>query len=183
MSKPVILLGVSGSIAAVKAPELVRLLIDCDFHVRCVLTKNAEKFVSPLTLATFSAAPVPTDIFNNDAHQFNHLRWAEEATVMLIAPASAPTLSRCAHGLSDDMVSLMYLTTTAPILMAPAMHPTMWAHPATQSNVKILKDRGVSFLGPYQGRLADNTEGDGRMAEPVDLVNAVEALVKKTVKK
>lgn len=182
MSKPIVLLGVSGSIAAVKAPALVRLLVDHDFHVRCVLTNSAEKFVSPLVLSTFSGEPVISDIFNVEAHKMYHLKWAEEAKVMLLAPTSAATLARCAQGLSEDMVTLMYLTTTAPVIVAPAMHNTMWEHPATQNNTRILKERGATFVGPYQGPLADNSYGEGRMADPEEIVKAVEALVQKVKK-
>ena len=94
-----------------------------------------------------------------------HLR-AENPDVFLVAPATATTIGRCANGLAEDVVSLGYLTTTAPVIMAPAMHPTMWEHPATQANIKILRDRGVQFVGPYIGPLADKTHGEGRMTEP-----------------
>lgn len=174
-----ILLGISGSIAAVKTPELVRLLVDKEFDVTCLLTKGAEEFVSPLSLATFSGNPVLRDIFGPDAYKLPHIQLAEQAQLMLIAPASASVLSRCAMGLADDMVSLTYITTNAPVLVAPAMHPTMWEHSATQSNVKILQGRGVQFTGPYIGPLADKTRGEGRMTEPEEIVKAVEKILKK----
>lgn len=183
MSKPVILLGISGSIAAVKAPALVRLLVDHDFDVRCVMTKSAEKFVSPLALATFSKERVISDVFCEDAHRLYHVEWAEKATLMLMAPASATTIARCAQGIAEDMVSLTYLTTTAPVLIVPAMHTSMWEHPATQNNVRILKERGVTFLGPHQGPLADQTHGEGRMVEPEEVFKLVESLVKKSTQK
>jgi phosphopantothenoylcysteine decarboxylase/phosphopantothenate--cysteine ligase len=169
-----VLLGVSGSIAAVKSPELVRLLVDKGFDVDCVLTQGATHFVTPLALGTFSGHPVVDEMFGHEAWRIPHLKLAEQADVMVIAPATALILARCAAGLSQDMVTLSYLTTTAPVLIAPAMHPTMWEHPATQANVKILRERGVTFVGPYIGPLADKTHGEGRMSEPSEILQAVE---------
>lgn len=174
-----VLLGVSGSIAAVKSPEIVRLLIDKSYDVSCVMTRGASNFVAPLALATFSGKPVHYELFDAESYRMPHLKLAEEADLMLIAPASATILARCAQGLAEDMVSLTYLTTTAPVLMAPAMHPTMWEHPATQANVKILRDRGVVFVGPFVGPLADKTRGEGRMSEPDEIVAAVEKKLNK----
>ncbi len=174
-----VLLGVSGSIAAVKAPEIVRLFVDKGYDVQCVMTKEAREFVSPLALATFSGRQAYVDMFGPEAHQMPHISASEEADLMVIAPSSATMLARCAHGLAEDMVSLCYITTKAPVLIAPAMHPTMWEHPATQSNVAILRDRGVHFTGPYVGPLADKTRGDGRMSEPDEILEAVGKLLKK----
>jgi phosphopantothenoylcysteine synthetase/decarboxylase len=178
-----ILLGISGSIAAVKTPELVRLMVDKGWDVSCVLTTSAEQFVAPLALATFSGKPVVQGMFDAEAFRMPHLRLAEEADLMLIAPATALLLGRMAHGLTDDMVSLCYLTTTAPVVVAPAMHPTMWEHAATQQNVKLLRERGVTVVGPYAvgpyaGPLADKSHGEGRMTEPAEIVKAVEKLLK-----
>ena len=176
---PTITLGVTGSIAAVKAPELVRLLVDKGFEVKCALSEGAEHFVSPLVLATFSRNPVAKAIFDSESYRMPHLKLAEESSVLLIAPTSATVLARCARGLAEDMVSLIYISTTAPVIMAPAMHPTMWEHPATQENVKILRDRGVIFTGPYNGPLADKSHGEGRMSEPMDIVATVEKTLKR----
>lgn len=145
----------------------------------CVMSEGAEHFVSPLVLATFSGKPALKNMFDEHAYQMPHLRLAEESEVVLIAPASATMLARCANGLADDMVSLVYLSTMAPVVMAPAMHPTMWEHPATQANVKILRERGVIFSGPYNGPLADKSHGEGRMSEPAEIVAAVEQTLKK----
>jgi|ERR1044071_2970432 phosphopantothenoylcysteine decarboxylase/phosphopantothenate--cysteine ligase len=174
-----ILLGISGSIAAVKAPELVRLLLDKNYKVRCLLTSGATQFVSPLALSTFTGEKAVSELFGEEAYQLPHLKWASEADIFVVAPASATVLARCAFGLAEDMVSLSYLNVASPVLMAPAMHNTMWEHPATQASVKILKERGVSFVGPYQGPLADQTRGEGRMEEPHEIVKAVETLLKK----
>ena len=178
-SHPRVLLGVSGSVAAVKAPELVRLLIDKSWSVSCVLTPGAEKFVSSLALASFSGEPAHTEVFGEDAYRLPHLRLAEESDVFLVAPASASLLASFAHGLADDMVSLAYLACKIPVLVAPAMHTPMWEHPATRANVAILKERGVHFIGPYQGPLADRTRGEGRMAEPEDIVRVLETVLAK----
>lgn len=174
-----ILLGVTGSIAAVKAPELVRLLVDKNFDVQCVMTKESKEFVAPLALATFSGKPAPFEMFGPEAFRMPHITYSEQANLMIIAPASATMLARMAHGLSEDLVSLCYITTQAPVLVAPAMHPTMWEHPATQANVKILRERGVHFVGPYVGPLADKTRGEGRMSEVEEIVQAAEKILKK----
>lgn len=181
-SNRTIVLGVTGSIAAVKAPEIVRLFREKGYAVRCVLTKNAEKFVSPLALSTFCGAPVVVDMFGPDAHTMSHLSLAAEASLFVVAPSTAATMARMAYGLADDMVSLTYITTTAPTLIAPAMHDTMWLHAATQAAVKILTQRGVSFVGPIKGKLADQPSADGRMSdgrmvEPEEIVQAAEKIL------
>ncbi|MFN0117646.1 MAG: flavoprotein [Elusimicrobiota bacterium] len=179
MPKARVLLGISASIAAVKTPELVRLFVDHNFEVKCFLTQEATRFVSPLVLSTFSKSAVLSDMFGPDAYQMPHLTCVESSDLLLIAPASAVMLGRCAQGLPEDLVSLAYISTTTPVFMAPAMHNTMWEHPATQANVKVLKDRGVQFLGPYAGPLADKTHGEGRMSEPQEIVEAIEKFLKK----
>lgn len=179
MAAPKILLGVTGSIAAVKAPEIVRLFRDNNIEVRCVLTAAGAQFVSPLALSSLSGERVLGQVFHDDCYQMQHLRWAEEAHIMVIAPATASILAKCAYGLADDMVSLTYLSVKAPVVMAPAMHTPMWEHTATRHNVGILKERGVHFVGPYQGPLADQTYGDGRMAEPQEILAVVQKLLHK----
>ena len=168
-----VVLGVSGSIAAMKSPEIVRLLVDAGFDVTCLATRSALSFVSPLVLATFSGKPVISEMYGPDAHLMPHIKLANEANLFLVAPASITLLGRFAHGLADDIVTLTYLTTTAPVMIAPAMHPTMWEHPATQANVALLKERGAKFLGPHIGPLADNTKGAGRMVEPQVIAKTV----------
>jgi len=172
-----ILLGVTGSIAAVKAPILVRLLLDRGYEVDCVLTPSAERFVTPLSLATLIRKKVYTDLFGEEAYQMPHLDLAKKTNLLVIAPATATMLGRLARGLGEDLISLTYLTTTSPTFIAPAMHDTMWLHPANQENVEILKKRGVSFLGPVEGKLADQNQAIGRMAEPEEIVKAIENLL------
>lgn len=172
-----VVLGVSGSVAAVKTPDIVRRLRDKGFEVSCVMTSGAVKFVSPLAISTFCGEAVHTDMWSDEAYRVPHLRLSSEASVMLIAPASAAILAKCAHGVSDDLVTLTYLSASVPVVMAPAMHPTMWEHPATRENVRILKERGVTFVGPYIGPLADHTIGEGRMSDPDEIVAAIEKIL------
>jgi phosphopantothenoylcysteine decarboxylase/phosphopantothenate--cysteine ligase len=172
-----VLLGITGSIAAVKTPELVRQLRDRSFQVSVVMTKSAEQFVSTLALSTFCGEKTISDMFDFEFHRMPHLQLSAEADVMVIAPITATILARCVYGLAEDMVTLSFMNTTAPVLMAPAMHTTMWEHPATQLNVKTLKERGVLFVGPYQGPLADYSRGEGRMAEVEEIINSIERLL------
>lgn len=174
-----IVLGVTGSIAAVKAPELVRLFRDKGYSVHCVLTSSAKEFVSPMALAALSGQPVNSNMFGEDSYKMPHLSLAAAADLFVVAPLTATVLGRMAYGLAEDLVTLTYITTTAPTLVAPAMHNTMWEHPATQTSSKILRDRGVTIVGPYQGPLADQTRGDGRMAEPPEIVKLAESLLSK----
>lgn len=178
-ARRLVVLGVTGSIAAVKAPEIVRLLVDRNCDVRCVLTHGAEQFVSPLALATFSGASVVSDVFGPESFQMPHLKLADAADLLLIAPLSTAVLGKMAAGISDDMVTLTYISTKAPTLVAPAMHPPMWEHPSTQDNVAVLKKRGVYFEGPVMGPLADKSHGEGRMAEPEKIVAAVDRILSK----
>ena len=168
-----ILFGITGSISAYKTPMIVRLLKEKGFDVTCVMTKSAEKFVSPLVLSTFTENKVASALFSEDAHQMPHIQLAKSCDLMLIAPVSATIMARCAQGLAEDLVSLSYLTTTAPVIMAPSMHDTMWLHPATQANYLLLKKRNVEFLGPVTGKLADDTQGIGRMVEPEEIAAKV----------
>jgi len=172
-----IIIGVTGSIAAIKIPELVRKLRKEKFRVSCVLTPSAVNFVTPLVLSTLSGEEAVADLFAARTAHLPHLQSADEADLFLIAPASAATLARCAQGLAEDMVSLVYLATKAPVLIAPAMHGTMWEHPATRKNVEILKERGAQFIGPEKGDLADGTAGPGRMSEVDDIIAAVKGAV------
>jgi phosphopantothenoylcysteine decarboxylase/phosphopantothenate--cysteine ligase len=168
-----VLVGVAGSIAAVKATDVVRRLREAGYEVNCVMTESAAQFVSPLALSTFSGNPVHHQMFGPEAYQMPHLSLSASANVLVIVAATASMLARCASGMGDDLVSLCYITTTAPVVIAPAMHDTMWAHPAVQENVQKLKARGVHFVGPVKGSLADQTQAEGRMSETDDIVAAV----------
>ena len=173
-----IVIGITGSIAAFKAPLIVRQLQENGCTVRCVMTESAEKFVSPLVLSTFCQERVYSKLIDDASYKMPHLDLAKSADLFLIAPCSATVSNpRCAHGSAEDLVSLTALTTTAPVLFAPAMHDTMWLHPATQDNVKILTSRKNKFVGPVKGKLADNDSAVGRMAEPEEIVKAALSIV------
>ena len=171
-----VLLGVSGGIAAYKACEVVRRLRDAGAEVRVVLTENAERFVTSLTFQALSAQPVRHGLWDAEAEMgMGHLELARWADAILIAPASADTLAKLAHGFADDLLSTLCLATTAPLAVAPAMNHRMWLHPATQANVATLRARGVAILGPANGPLAEGESGPGRMLEPQQLAQALMA--------
>lgn len=154
----------SGSIASYKACELVRRLMDEGADVHCLMTPSACKFVSPLTFSALSGNPVAADIWDGKLWSMAHLDLAEKASLMIVAPASADTLARLAHGNASDIVCAAVLSTKAPVLLAPAMHESMWLNPATQENVAKLKGYGYKFIGPDKGLLARGDSGWGRMA-------------------
>lgn len=171
-----VLLGVSGGIAAYKACEVVRRLRATGSEVRVVLTGNAARFVTPLTFQALSGQPVRTGLWDAEAEMgMGHLELAHWADAVLVAPASADTLAKLAHGFADDLLSTLCLATTAPLAVAPAMNHRMWLHPATQANVATLRTRGVAILGPANGPLAEGESGPGRMLEPEQLVQALAA--------
>ncbi|MCP4903649.1 MAG: bifunctional phosphopantothenoylcysteine decarboxylase/phosphopantothenate--cysteine ligase CoaBC [bacterium] len=171
-----ILLAISGGIAAYKAPELVRSLRRADHLVRCVLTPEASRFVSPLSLQAVSGHSVRSDLFDaGEEGKIDHIGLADWADLVLVAPATANLMAKMAQGLTDDLVSTVLLATRAPILVAPAMNVNMWSHPATQSNLATLRGRGVSVIGPDAGELACGWEGLGRMSDPGVIAEAVAA--------
>jgi len=178
-----ILLAVSGGIAAYKAPELLRALRRAGHEVRCALTPDAERFVSPLVLQSLSGRSVRRDLFDaGEEGEIDHIGLADWAELVVVAPATANRMAKLAHGLADDLVSTVLLATRAPVLMAPAMNVNMWSHPATQTNLAILRSRGVRFVGPEAGELACGWEGIGRMSEPARIAEAVaDALTPKSL--
>jgi phosphopantothenoylcysteine decarboxylase/phosphopantothenate--cysteine ligase len=175
MERRRVLVAVSGGIAAYKVPELVRCLVRAGHDVRCALTAAAVRFVAPLVLQTLSGHTVRTDLFDpSEEGEIDHIALADWAELVVLAPATAHTLARLAQGLADDLVSTLLLATRAPVLAAPAMNVNMWRHPATQTNVALLRERGVRFVGPEAGFLACGWEGEGRMSEPVEIAAVVE---------
>jgi phosphopantothenoylcysteine decarboxylase/phosphopantothenate--cysteine ligase len=171
-----VLLGVSGGIAAYKGAELVRRLRDAGAEVRVVLTANAARFVTALTFQALSGHPVRSSLWDDSAEAaMGHLELAHWADEVLIAPASADLISRLAHGAADDLLATLCLATTAPLTIAPAMNHRMWAHAATQANVATLRSRGVQFLGPAEGRMAEPESGLGRLVEPDEIVAGLAA--------
>lgn len=169
-----IVLGVTGSIAAHKAIDLASLLTRSGASVRVVLTADAQRFVTTLSFKTLSRNPVVTDLYDEeDGWKPAHIRLADEADLLLIAPATANTLAKLALGMADDALSCIALALEprSKVLIAPAMNGKMWLHPATQGHVATLKARGAGFIGPEEGMLSCGYEGVGRLW-PVDLVAA-----------
>lgn len=164
--KKLIVLGVTGSIAAYKAADLTSRLVKAGTEVRVVLTADAQRFITPLAFKTLSRNPVVTDLYDEEeGWKPTHIRLADEAALFLIAPATANILAKMAHGLADDALSCiaLALNPNAKVLIAPAMNGKMWLHPATQQNVKTLTERGVEFIGPESGMLSCGYEGIGRL--------------------
>lgn len=169
-----VVLGVTGSIACYKAADAASKLTQAGALVDVILTGSAQRFVSALTFRSLTGRPVVTDMFDVQSEVAEeHVALARRADVMLIAPASATTIARLAHGLADDMVALTALATTAPVLVAPAMDSQMWENAATRANAETLRARGIEIVGPATGRLASGHEGAGRLVDTDTLVGAV----------
>jgi phosphopantothenoylcysteine decarboxylase/phosphopantothenate--cysteine ligase len=172
-----ILLIISGGIAAYKALDLIRRLKERGARVRCILTAGAQQFVTPLSAAALSGEKAYTELFSlTDESEMGHLRLAQESDLLVVAPASADLLAKMAGGIADDLAATALLATDKPILVAPAMNFRMWENQATQENVARLKARGVHRVGPNAGALAENESGMGRMAEPLEIVAAIEQI-------
>lgn len=172
-------LGVCGGIAAYKACEVVRLLQDQGIRVQVVMTTAAQEFVRPLTFAALSGEKVITGLWNTDGAQPNldsaieHIGVAQSIDALVVAPCTADTLAKFAHGQADDFLSTLYLATPTPVIVAPAMNVEMWQHPATQENLQTLRRRGVQIVEPGSGYLACGMVGAGRLAEPEEIVAGV----------
>jgi phosphopantothenoylcysteine decarboxylase/phosphopantothenate--cysteine ligase len=173
-----ILLVISGGIAAYKSLDLIRRLKERGAAVRCVMTAAAQQFVTPLAASALAHERVYTDLWSlTDESEMGHLRLAQEADLVVVAPATADLLAKMAVGLADDLASTALLATDRPILVAPAMNHRMWRHPATQENMRQLETRGVRRIGPNEGELAEGETGPGRMTEPVEIADAAEAML------
>jgi len=174
MSKHVVL-GVTGSIAAYKAAELVRLIKIREWDVSVVMTEGATEFVGPLTFQTLSQNAVSVGMFEKSADWCpQHISLADRANVMVIAPCTANVMAKMAHGLADDLLSCTALAMNVPVIVAPSMNEKMWDNPATQENVRILKERGVTVLDVDSGDLACGYKGRGRMAALETIIEAIE---------
>ena len=173
-----ILLIVAGGIAAYKTLELIRRLRERGHVVRCILTRAGAEFVTPLALASLSGERVFTDLFSlTDEAEIGHIRLSREADLVVVAPATADLIAKMAHGLADDLASTALLATDKPVLIAPAMNPAMWAHPATQRSIGQVRADGVRMVGPNPGDMACGETGLGRMAEPEQILAAIEDLL------
>jgi phosphopantothenoylcysteine decarboxylase/phosphopantothenate--cysteine ligase len=172
LSNKNIILGVCGSIAAYKSATLVRLLIKAGANVKVILTADASNFITPLTLATLSKNPVYTQYFEAETGVWsNHVELGLWADYMIIAPASANTISKMANGLCDNLLSAVYLSAKCPVYFAPAMDLDMWKHESTQENIDRLRSFGNTLISPNSGELASGLVGEGRMAEPEEIVD------------
>ncbi len=174
-------LGVTGGIAAYKAAEIVRLLQDCNVRVQVVMTRGAQEFVRPLTFAALTGQKVITGLFGPEGAEsvpnidsaIEHISVAQEIDALVVAPATADILAKFVQGIADDFLTTLYLATTAPVLVAPAMNVNMWNHPATQANLAELRKRGVHIVEPDSGYLACGMVGAGRLAANETIVSAV----------
>jgi len=171
-----IVLGVSGGIAAYKAVEVCRRLVDAGAFVSPVLTQDALRFVGALTFSALASEPARTSLFDGP-DPIPHTRLGQNADLVLIAPCTAKTLGKYAAGISDDLLTATLLATRAPVLVAPAMHTEMWEHPAVQDNLATLRRRGVHVVDPESGRLAGGDSGEGRLAAPETIVAAAAAVL------
>ena len=174
-----IVVGITGGIAAYKAPELVRLLVKAGHEVRCAATEHALQFVTRVTLETVSGAPLYHDLFASGGTE--HISLKDWGDLLLVAPATANIIGKVASGIADDALSTLLLAFSGkPVVMAPAMNSLMWAHPAVQRNLASLKSWGIRMVGPAEGELACGTSGVGRMVEPEEIVRSVVALLQHT---
>jgi phosphopantothenoylcysteine decarboxylase/phosphopantothenate--cysteine ligase len=173
-----VLLVIGGGIAAYKSLDLIRRLRERGASVRCILTAGAQNFITPLAASAISGQRTHTDLFDReDEADIGHIKLARDADLVVVAPATANLMAKMAQGQADDLASTVLLATTLPILIAPAMNVRMWLHRATQRNLATLKGDGVHVVGPNEGAMAEAEYGPGRLAEPLEIVAAVEALL------
>ncbi|MCA9625917.1 MAG: bifunctional phosphopantothenoylcysteine decarboxylase/phosphopantothenate--cysteine ligase CoaBC, partial [Myxococcales bacterium] len=170
--RPTVVLAVSGSIAAYKAVMVARLLVKAGVRVRPIMTEAAKRFLGPLTLAGICGEPAASEMFVAAGGE-PHVELAESADVFAVVPATADVIAGLAQGRADDLVRATALCARGPVLLAPAMHPRMWSHPATRANVALLEARGVELVGPDDGEVASGDFGIGRMAEPEAIAEAI----------
>lgn len=178
LAEKTVVLGVSGGIAAYKAAEITRLLVQRGAKVRVMMTPNAREFITPLTLQTLSQNPVATDTFSlTEESQIGHIRLADAADLVLIAPATADLIAKAAVGIADDIVTTVLLATQAKVAFAPAMNVHMYGHPSVQGNLATLRSRGISIIEPSEGDLACGYEGKGRLEDPSTIVEELERML------
>jgi phosphopantothenoylcysteine decarboxylase / phosphopantothenate---cysteine ligase len=177
MGKSVLLI-IGGGIAAYKSLELIRLLKTGGIAVRAIMTKSAEEFVTPLSVASLTGEKVHTALFNlTDEIEMGHIELSRSADLIVVVPATADLMAKMAQGLANDLASTALLATDKPVLIAPAMNVRMWLHAATQRNLATLQSDGIHVIGPNEGDMACGEFGPGRMAEPVEILGAIESLL------
>ncbi len=173
-----VLLIIGGGIAAYKCLELIRRGQERGLAFRCVLTRSGSQFVTPLSLASLSGERVHEELFSlTDEAEIGHIRLSREAELVVVAPATADLMARMAAGIADDLATTLLLATDKPVLIAPAMNPVMWAHPATRRNLERLRADGIHLVGPNAGDMACHETGAGRMAEPLEILEAIQRLL------
>ncbi len=179
VEKKQILLGITGSIAAYKSADLLRRLMDAGYSVSVVMTKEAEFFITPLTLEALSGKKVLTGRFEDwvkDGYM-SHITLAQKSDTILIAPATANIIAKLANGLADDILTCAVLATSAPVLIAPAMNEAMYHNRIVQENCQKLKDHGFIFIHPVKGMLACGVEGDGHLEEPENIIKVLKTVI------
>ncbi len=167
-----IILGITGSISAYRACDLARLFVKEGYSVFAVMTVNAERFITPLSLKTLTGNPVATEKIYWEDRRSGHIALREGASLLLVAPATVNIIGKFAAGIADDVLSTTYLASECPVLLAPAMNPVMYRHPAVQENMERLRARGVLFVEPEQGTVACGDEGKGRLADIMTIYEA-----------
>ena len=172
-----VIVGVTGGIAAYKAAELVRLLVKAGARTRVAMTENAARFVGPLTLAALSGNRVIGEMFHRDTSPMDHISWGQESELIIIAPATANFIGKMAHGIADDFLSTMVMASTAKVLVCPSMNSQMYANPAVQANIRLLKERNYTLMAPGEGHLACGYEGPGRLPAPEDILEEAARLL------
>jgi phosphopantothenoylcysteine decarboxylase / phosphopantothenate---cysteine ligase len=177
MKEKKVIVGVTGGIAAYKAAELVRLLIKAGAQTKVAMTRNATKFVTPLTFEALSGNKVVVDMWDPGTDPMDHIFWGQGADLIIIAPATADFVAKMAHGLGDDFLSTMVLAASAKILVCPAMNSRMYLNPVVQDNLALLRERGHAVMDPGEGGLACRTEGPGRLPEPEDILEGARRLL------
>jgi phosphopantothenoylcysteine synthetase/decarboxylase len=177
-----VVLAVTGGIAAYKSAALVRELKSANAEVLVIMTREAAEFITPLTLETLSQNPAAIEMFDRENKwDLEHIALADRADILIVAPATANIIGKAVCGIADDLVSTTILTmmTTVPVLVAPAMNSRMWDNPFVKNNVTVLRNAGVHFIGPEEGKLADGRMGMGRMAEVEDILKAAQEVIRK----
>ncbi len=170
-----VLLVITGGIAAYKSLELIRRLRERGATVRCILTKGGAQFITPLSVSSLSESQVYSDLFSlTDEAEMGHIRLTREADLVVVAPATADFLAKMAHGLADDLASAALLASDKPVMVAPSMNWRMWDHAATRANMDLLQARGLTVIAPGEGAMACGEHGEGRMAEPAEILTAIE---------
>jgi phosphopantothenoylcysteine decarboxylase/phosphopantothenate--cysteine ligase len=169
MMKKKIIIGVTGSIAAYKSCDLARLFVKGGFDPWVVLTENAARLVTPLTFSNLTGNPAMTGMWSYEQDQMGHIALKDNAVLMVVAPASANIIGKFAGGIADDLLSTTFLSVSCPVLVAPAMNPAMWSHPAVKKNMKQLSDWGIHSIGPDEGDVVCGDMGRGRMSSPEEI--------------